>query len=95
MGCLITILYTLCTIQIAVAWIELRTAVVYGTSVRSRYDLIGPPLPLEVTSVVASALNIIVADCTIVRLIFLPGAYCSFSSHRFGAVGWYGVKAGK
>ncbi|KAK0238341.1 hypothetical protein EDD85DRAFT_505280 [Armillaria nabsnona] len=66
MGCLITILYTLCTIQVAVAWIELRTAVVYGTSVQSRYDLIGPPLPLEVTSVVASALNIIVADCTII-----------------------------
>ncbi|PBK91832.1 hypothetical protein ARMGADRAFT_188908 [Armillaria gallica] len=66
MGCMITILYTLCTIQVAVSWIELRNAFVYGTSVQSRYDLIVAPLPLEITSAVASALNIIVADCTII-----------------------------
>ncbi|KAK0488469.1 hypothetical protein IW261DRAFT_1556934 [Armillaria novae-zelandiae] len=66
MGCLITILYTLCTIQVADSWIELRTSFVYGTSVQSRYDLISAPLPLEIASAVASALNIIVADCTII-----------------------------
>ncbi len=95
MGCLITILYTLCTIQVAVSWIELRNAFVYGTSVQSRYDLIGAPLPLEITSAVAAALNIIVADCTIVCLIFLFPDYCSFPSPRYGAVGLYGAKAGK
>ncbi|KAK0185027.1 hypothetical protein F5146DRAFT_1167916 [Armillaria mellea] len=62
MGCLITILYILCTIQVADSWIELRTSFVNGTSVESRYDLISAPLPVEITSAVASALNIIVAD---------------------------------
>ncbi|KAK0497522.1 hypothetical protein EDD18DRAFT_157622 [Armillaria luteobubalina] len=66
MGCLITILYTFCTVQVADSWIELRTSFVYGTSIQSRYDLIGAPLPLEIASAVASALNIIVADCTVI-----------------------------
>ncbi|KAK0203235.1 hypothetical protein DFS33DRAFT_971451 [Desarmillaria ectypa] len=66
LGCLITTLYILCTIQIAVSWIELRTALVYGTSIQSRYGLISASLSLEVARVVASALNILVADCTII-----------------------------
>ncbi|KAK0457291.1 uncharacterized protein EV420DRAFT_517758 [Desarmillaria tabescens] len=66
MGCLITTLYVLCTIQIAVSWIELRTALVYGTSAQSRYGRLSASLSLEVTSAVASALNVLVADCTII-----------------------------
>ncbi|KAG7443410.1 uncharacterized protein BT62DRAFT_329926 [Guyanagaster necrorhizus] len=66
MGFLITALYILCTIQIAVSWIELRIALVYGTSVQSRYDLIDTPLSSKIMSAVASALNILVASCTII-----------------------------
>ncbi|KAK0203233.1 hypothetical protein DFS33DRAFT_971305 [Desarmillaria ectypa] len=66
MGCTITALYVLSTIVVIASWIEFSDAYVFGTSFRARYNLMYSSTLLEIISATASALNLIIADCTII-----------------------------
>ncbi|KAK0457293.1 uncharacterized protein EV420DRAFT_517592 [Desarmillaria tabescens] len=66
MGCVITALYILSTIAVIASWIEFSDAYVFGMSARARYDLMYSSTLLEIIGCTASALNLIIADCTII-----------------------------
>ncbi len=70
MGCIITALYILSTIHVVATWAGLGRAYVFATSFRMRYDLMGSSLLLQIVATAATALNCIVADCTIVRVAY-------------------------
>ncbi|SJL17531.1 uncharacterized protein ARMOST_21083 [Armillaria ostoyae] len=68
MTCIITTLYILSTISAIAWWIELSEAYVFGTSFQARYNSVGlrdSTVLLETIRGAATALNLIIADCTI------------------------------
>ncbi|KAK0192008.1 hypothetical protein F5146DRAFT_487452 [Armillaria mellea] len=66
MGCIITSLYIFSVIYVIASWIEIRRAFVVATSFRARYDLWYSSLSWKIVSDAATALNLIIADCTII-----------------------------
>ncbi|PBK63329.1 hypothetical protein ARMSODRAFT_540460 [Armillaria solidipes] len=83
LSCIITALYIFSMIHVIATWIEFSRAYVFATSFRARYDLTSSSLLLEIMDETASALNLIIADCTIIwrcwvvwandwRVIILP-----------------------
>ncbi|KAK0482457.1 hypothetical protein IW261DRAFT_1592227 [Armillaria novae-zelandiae] len=83
MGCIITALYIFSIVYVVASWIELRRAFVFATSFRARYDSWYSSLSWKIVSDAATALNLIIADCTIIwrcwsvwahnwRVIILP-----------------------
>ncbi len=75
MTCIITALYILSTIRVIASWAEFRAAFVFGISSRERYNLMYSFMLWEIMDAAASALSLIIADCTIVRIFAatLPG----------------------
>ncbi|KAK0232047.1 hypothetical protein EDD85DRAFT_98935 [Armillaria nabsnona] len=83
MGCIITALYIFSMIYVIASWIEFSRAYIFATSFRARYDMMYSSAPCEIMGVTATALNLIIADCTIIwrcwvvwahdwRVIILP-----------------------
>ncbi|KAK0215609.1 hypothetical protein IW262DRAFT_226187 [Armillaria fumosa] len=83
MGCITITLYISSMIYVIATWIEFRYAFVFATSLRDRYDLWYSLLSWDVMAVTATAVNLIIADCTIIwrcwvmwnhdwRVIILP-----------------------
>ncbi|PBK83485.1 hypothetical protein ARMGADRAFT_1170479 [Armillaria gallica] len=66
MGCIITALYVSSTIYAIATWIELRRAFVFATSFRARYDLMNSSVWWDTTALTATAVNLIIADSTMV-----------------------------
>ncbi|KAK0238338.1 hypothetical protein EDD85DRAFT_505171 [Armillaria nabsnona] len=66
MGCIITVLYILSTIRVIASGIEFSAAYIFGTSFQERFKLIDSSLLCEIMAATASALNLIIADCTII-----------------------------
>ncbi|PBK66806.1 hypothetical protein ARMSODRAFT_959962 [Armillaria solidipes] len=66
MTCIITALYILSTIRVIASWIEFRAAFVFGRSLRERYNLMYSFILWEIMDATASALSLIIADCTII-----------------------------
>lgn len=66
MGCIITALYIFSIIYVVASWIELRRAFVFATSFRARYDSWYSSLSWKIVSDAVTALNLIIADCTII-----------------------------
>ncbi len=73
MGCIITALYIFSMIYVIATWIEFSRAYVFATSFRARYDLMNSSALWEIMSMTAIALNLIIADCTIVRVVYPTG----------------------
>ncbi|KAK0442161.1 hypothetical protein EV421DRAFT_1736401 [Armillaria borealis] len=82
MGCIITALYIFAVINVILSWIYVNSAYVLTTSLRARYDF-ELSLLFEIIDTTATALNLIIADCTIIwrcwvvwahdwRVIILP-----------------------
>ncbi len=69
MGCIITALYIFSTIDVIISWIYVNSAYVSSTSPRARIDF-DVSLSLEILDTTVTALNLIVADCTIVRVAY-------------------------
>ncbi|PBK83507.1 hypothetical protein ARMGADRAFT_1089350 [Armillaria gallica] len=83
MGCIITALYIFSMIYVVASWIEMSRAFVFATSFRARYDSWYSSLFWKIVGDTATALNLIIADCTIIwrcwivwahnwRIIILP-----------------------
>ncbi|KAK0482443.1 hypothetical protein IW261DRAFT_1032832 [Armillaria novae-zelandiae] len=66
MGCITTSLYIFSMIYVIASWIEFRYAFVFATSLCNRYDLWYSLLSWDVMAVMATAVNLIIADCTII-----------------------------
>ncbi|KAK0232046.1 hypothetical protein EDD85DRAFT_846249 [Armillaria nabsnona] len=66
MGCIITALYISSKIFAIATWIELRRAFVFATSFRARYDLMNSSVWWNTTALTATAVNLIIADSTMV-----------------------------
>ncbi len=96
MGCIITALYTFSLINVIVTWVEFRRAYVFAISVQARYDLWFSSLSLEIMATATSALNLIIADCTIVRVDYPYWDYYSYwLPFRSGVVGLCGLTIGE
>ncbi|PBK83989.1 hypothetical protein ARMGADRAFT_1018884, partial [Armillaria gallica] len=83
MGCIITALYIFSMIYVIPSWIEFSRAYIFTTSFRAQYNMMYSSAPCEIMGVTATALNLIIADCTIIwhcwvvwahdwRVIILP-----------------------
>ncbi|KAK0192045.1 hypothetical protein F5146DRAFT_1038105 [Armillaria mellea] len=83
LGCISTALYIFSMIYVIASWIEFRNAFVFAPSLRARYDLWYSLLSWDVLAVTMTALNLVIADCTIIwrcwvvwnhdwRVIILP-----------------------
>ncbi|PBK83505.1 hypothetical protein ARMGADRAFT_1019062 [Armillaria gallica] len=70
MGCITTALWTFSMIYAIASWIEFSRAYVFATSFRARYDLMYSFVLWEIMGVTAKALNLIIADCTIVPVVY-------------------------
>ncbi len=76
-------------------WIELSRAYAFATSFRERYDLWYSSPLLEIMATTTSALDLIIADCTIVHIVY-HWDYCSYwLLFRSGVVGLCGLTIGE
>ncbi len=97
MGCIIAALYIFAMIYVIATWIEFSRAFVLGISLRARYDMMYSSVLWEIVGSTATALNLIIADCTIVRVACPYRDYYSKCElpFRSGIVGLCGLTIGE